>query len=90
MRAFAYAATLLIDLINFLIIVRCVMSFIPQSLYTKVGKVIVVLTEPILGPCRKLLFKFDFARNLPLDFSPILAFLVLAFIQRLIAFFFYI
>ena len=40
-------------------------------------------TEPVLAPCRKLIDKF-LNMNLPIDFSPILALLIMQFIQRLI------
>lgn len=77
----------LIQLLNLLIFVRCILSFIPQTLYTKPGHLVVILTEPILAPCRKLLMRFEFARNLPLDFSPLLAWLLLGLLSRLVYFF---
>ena len=38
-------------------------------------------TEPVLLPCRKLMDKFNL--NLPIDFSPMIALLLLQFVQRI-------
>ncbi|MDR3552825.1 MAG: YggT family protein [Clostridia bacterium] len=89
MQAIAYVISTLIYAMNILIVIRCVLSFFPQTLYSQGGKVIVAITEPLLAPCRKLLMRFDFARSLPVDLSPILAFLILSVISRLIGVLFY-
>lgn len=39
-------------------------------------------TEPILAPCRKLIGRFNY--GLPVDFSPIVAMLLLSLAQRLV------
>lgn len=38
-------------------------------------------TEPVLLPCRKLMDKFNI--NLPIDFSPMIALVLLRFLQRI-------
>lgn len=70
---------------NIIIIIRCVLSFMPQSLYSPGGRVIVALTEPILAPCRKLLSSFNIGQNMPFDFSPLVAFLILTLLSRLLS-----
>lgn len=50
----------------------------------KFVRIIVMLTEPILAPCRALLNRIPATRNLPLDFSPILAWLILMLIGTLV------
>ncbi len=67
-------------LIEMLIFVRCVLSFLP--FYNKFTEFVYKVTEPLLSPCRKLIDKFNF--NLPLDLSPIIALLILQFAQRLL------
>ena len=63
-----------------LIFVRCILSFFPGS--NVLTRWVYMATEPVLSPCRKLLDKFNI--NLPLDFSPMLALLLMQFVQRII------
>lgn len=70
------------DVIDWLIIIRCFLSFIPMVYSIKIFRIIYEITEPILAPFRKLLFKSSFAKNIPIDFSPILAFLVIDYLIR--------
>lgn len=67
-------------LYELLIFVRCVMSFFP--VYNKVTEWVFMATEPVLAPCRKLTDKLNI--NLPIDFSPLIAILIMQLIQRLI------
>ena len=64
-----------------LILARCIFSFLP--VYNKLTDWVYKATEPVLAPCRKLLDKF-ITIDLPLDFSPILALLIMQVVQRLI------
>lgn len=75
-----------IRLYNILIIIRCVLSFMPQSLYSPGGRFIATVTEPVLAPCRKLLSCFNI--DLPIDLSPIIAFLFLSLLTRILSAFF--
>lgn len=74
----------LIWIINTLILIRVLLSWFPGALESKIGALLLMLTEPILSPIRKLLMKFEFARSVPVDFSPIVAWLLLILIQRLL------
>lgn len=64
-----------------LILARCILSFLP--VYTRVTEWVYKATEPVLAPCRRLIDSV-FKTNLPLDFSPILALLIMQFVQNLI------
>ena len=66
-------------LYELLIFARCILSFLP--FYNKVTQWVYMATEPILSPCRKLMDKFNF--NLPIDFSPMIAILIMQLIQRI-------
>jgi len=35
------------------------------------------MTEPVVSPVRSLLYKFKFTRELPVDFSPVIAIFLL-------------
>ncbi len=65
------------------IILTLVLSFMandPPPGLVNITQVLVQLTEPILAPIRRILPNFGM-----LDFSPMVAILLLAFIHRLIA-----
>jgi YggT family protein len=79
----------LIWIIIALIFVRCVFSFFPSAYSSRVGSLLVTLTEPVLWPIRKLFMKFKFARSSPYDFTPMVAVLLLYLIQNLILMIYY-
>lgn len=82
------AVSWLIDLINFLILVSAILSWFPINGNSRLLNILFMLTEPVLAPARKLLYRFEFTRNLPVDFSPIVAMLflgVISYIVNLIA-----
>lgn len=67
-------------LYELLIFARCIMSFFP--VYNKITEWVYMATEPILAPCRKLTDKLNI--NLPLDFSPLIAILIMQLLQRVL------
>lgn len=76
--------TILLDALELVILVRCILSFVPDF-NNGFTRFIYNVSEPILGPCRNLLYRFEFTRRLPLDFSPILAFLLIGLTGRVLA-----
>jgi len=77
-----------------LIFVRIVLSWIRLPQGNRFRQLVYALTEPILGPIRALLAKSPLGgAGMPLDFSPLLAYLLLQFgssllIQLLVRLFF--
>jgi YggT family protein len=61
---------------EWLVIVRCVLSFIKHNPYQPVIRFIYEITEPIMGPFRRLLPNVG-----GLDFSPIIVILALELIR---------
>ncbi len=70
----------IIYVIEILIFIRCVLSFLPFN--NGFTGWVYMATEPILSPFRRLTERFT--AGMPVDFSPILALLVLQFLQRII------
>jgi YggT family protein len=69
---------------NFLLLARVLMSWVNPNPASGPGAILVDLTEPILGPLRKVLPKSQM-----FDFSPLVAFILLqvlsGFANRLVA-----
>lgn len=73
--------TVIFYIYELLIFARCILSFLP--FYNKFTEWIYMATEPVLSPCRKLIDRC-FHLNLPIDFSPILALLIMQVLQRVL------
>lgn len=78
------AVDLLINLLCILIVLRALMSWLPLSEDNKINSFLVMMTEPVVAPVRRLLGKIEFTRELPVDFSPIVAIAVLWIISSLL------
>lgn len=66
-----------------LILIRVFGSWFIRNPYgNKWYMLIINLTEPILGPCRRLLSRFQ--RGMMIDFSPVVALLLLSVIYRIL------
>ncbi|HQA06507.1 MAG TPA: YggT family protein [Syntrophomonadaceae bacterium] len=67
------------NVLIWLIVGRCILSFIPHNPYQPIIKFIYDITEPVMSPFRRLLPTAG-----PIDFSPFLAVLVVTLIQRIV------
>ncbi|MGB9661337.1 MAG: YggT family protein [Moorellaceae bacterium] len=68
------------EVLQWLIIARVFLSFIPHDAYHPVFRFIYETTEPVLAFFRRLLPR----TSLPLDFSPLVAILALQLIEQLV------
>jgi YggT family protein len=64
---------------NLIIFARVIASWIIQNPYNPIYRFLFSMTEPILGPIRRMM------PNMGLDFSPIVAYLLLNIAQRILA-----
>ena len=71
----------LLSIVNLLLVIRCIVSWFPIG-YNKIIEFLYNITEPILSPIRKMLSRTSY--NLNVDFSPVVAYLIVTFLQRLI------
>ena len=75
---------LLFRLIKLLVIAYAILSWFPLSYSNPIVRFVHTFTEPILAPIRNFLLRFRFFQSLPIDFSPIVLFLLLDMIQRIV------
>ncbi|NLM13179.1 MAG: YggT family protein [Epulopiscium sp.] len=79
------ALTVFFNLLDMLIFVRVLLSWFPVSRSNPLVALIYQLTEPILGPVRALIQRSVLGgRGMMLDFSPIIALLLLEFIKNIL------
>lgn len=72
------------NLLVALILIRAFGSWFVRNPYgSKWYMIIIQLTEPMLAPCRNLISRF-FRGGMMVDFSPVLALLILSFLYRII------
>ncbi len=77
------ALSSLLRIIDSLILVRVLLSFFPTLRSSKISYFIYQMTEPILAPCRAILDRLGLGMGM-IDFSPILAFLLLGLMQNML------
>ena len=68
-------------LLEYAILARCILSWLPIGQNNIFVRILVAIT----GPIRKLIYKSPLGRGMMVDFSPVLALLVIMFIYRILA-----
>jgi len=68
-----------LNLYSLVLLARVIASWIDPLAYAPISRLLVRLTEPLLTPIRRLL-----PRTGPVDLSPLLLFLLLALLSRLV------
>lgn len=81
MQMIAVLLIKLLNILNWLILIQCLMSWFPGARYSKAYEILSMFTEPLVGPIREVLFRYI---DIPIDFSPIIAFFVISMVKNLI------
>lgn len=71
----------LFDVISFIIVIQCVLSWIPSIRMSKLYEALSIITDPIEEPIRKVQYRYV---SIPVDFSPIVAILLIQLLQRIV------
>ena len=70
-----------IDIMQLIIVVRAVLSWIPFEEENSLENIIIKITEPVQAPIRAVLERISLFQSLPIDFSGIIAYVILYFIK---------
>lgn len=81
MYSIKFALYTLINIIIWIIIIKSLLSWAPGFQFSKIYQLLDEFTAPIEMPIRKVFGRF---MNGPIDFSPMIAILLLILIQKLI------
>ncbi len=68
------------DIIQFLIIIRVILSWVPHDPYSQWVRLLNDATEPVLRPIRQAVP----ITSMGVDFSPIVAFILLGFLKKVL------
>jgi YggT family protein len=69
----------LFNALTILLVARALLSWFDPGMRSSVGKILVDITEPLLGPIRRMIPSAG-----GLDFSPIIAIILLQFVERIV------
>ena len=71
-------------LLYILIFARVLLSWIPGAYYSSIGRLLQTLTEPVLGPVRRMIDKSPLGGGMMVDFSPVIGLFILDIIQMIL------
>ncbi len=74
----------IINLYELLLILRAIISWLPLGLDNPFVSFLYSVTEPVLAPVRKLLFKIPALQRIPIDFSILVVFILLSVLRSII------
>lgn len=75
---------ILIRIIDWIILIRVLLSWIPIDRNSVLVKIVYSLSEPLLYPIRQILRKSPLGDGMMIDFSPIILILILQVIQTIL------
>lgn len=78
------AVDLLFRIMEYAILARVIISWIPIPRDNQFIRLLYQITEPILGPIRNMIQRSAMGRNMMIDFSPIIAFILIGLIRNII------
>lgn len=83
---FIYLISQLISLYALIMLVYCLLSWVIRDPSNRLMTVLSIIAEPPLHPIKKFLWRFDFFRRSPVDFSPVILFFLLRLLVSALAY----
>ena len=74
----------LLRIYELLLIARAILSWFPMVQGNAIDAFLYNVTEPVLAPIRNVLWKIPFLANMPIDFSILVAFLLIDVLRTII------
>ena len=71
-------------ILQFAILVRCILSWLPISRNNIFYSIIYSLTEPIMAPIRRLIDRSPLGGGMMIDFSPVIAYFLISVIEMVL------
>jgi YggT family protein len=84
MQSIVYLLARLIDIYSLVIIVRAIISWVQPNPYNPIVQLLYRVTEPVLYPIRRMLFRYRGMRNTGIDFSPFIAIIMLYVLKSIL------
>lgn len=84
-RIVAGLVSALLSVMQVAMLIRAILSWFPQAADSAFGDLIATVTEPVVAPIRALADRFGWFRNSPIDFSFMIAYLLLFVLQGMIS-----
>ncbi|MBF0216513.1 MAG: YggT family protein [Candidatus Omnitrophica bacterium] len=78
-RGLALLVSILFSVVYFILVIRIVISWVGADEYNEIVRIVYSVTDPILAPLRRLPLQVGM-----IDFSPIVAFLLLSVVKNVI------
>lgn len=75
---------LFFNILMLAIFIRAIISWLPVSRDNNLVRLLYQITDPILTPIRTLIERSSFGKNMMIDFSPVIAFLVIGLIKNIV------
>jgi len=79
LRSLALLISLVINILYFLLVIRIILSWVGADQYNEIVQIVYRVTDPVLAPLRRLPLRIGM-----MDFSPIVAFIILSVIKSFI------
>ena len=84
MQSIVYLLARLIDIYTIVIIVRAIISWVQPNPYNPIVQLLYRVTEPVLYPIRRMLFRYRGMRDTGIDFSPFIAIIMLYVLKSIL------
>ena len=84
-RIVAGLASALLSVMQVAMLIRAILSWFPQAADSAFGDLIATVTEPVVAPIRALADRFGWFRNSPIDFSFMIAYLLIFLLQGMLS-----